>query len=319
MKTKKLFIILLMGFVLFGFLFLFSYDMDVTSQKQEYREISIVVRGKDTNSFETIRQGVEQASNDLRVDASFITLSKDNDVEEQVAMVEREVNNGAQAIIISAADSNRLRSILETVTDRVPVISIESPIHSSKVKSYITGDNYLMGKDLGGEIVRRGCSEKSVMIIDSSTNCENITKRREGVLDAMRYSGAVVSLMEVLVDSPNTLEDLSYILSSSDIVIALEPTILEKAAVLLSNQENPTTRLFGIGSTGKITTFLEKGIIETIVAQNGFNIGYLSVQAAVDALEKKEVQNAITVEHMLITSYNMYSTKSQRMIFPFVR
>lgn len=108
----------------------------------------------------------------------------------------------------------------------------------------------------------------------------------------------------------------------TDCAIACDTSLLEKAAQLLNSQvkgeeEALKCRLYGIGATGKITSFLQKGMINTVVAQNGFNIGYLGIRAAVDAVERKNAESNTEIEYMVVNRNNMYSTKGQRLIFPF--
>jgi ribose transport system substrate-binding protein len=105
----------------------------------------------------------------------------------------------------------------------------------------------------------------------------------------------------------------------TDVVITLDVTALELAAQAISGSYTESVKLFGIGSTGRVASFIEQGTISATIVQNDFGIGYLGVKSAVDAIEARPVASAFEVEHRLINIKNMYDTENQRLLFPFIR
>ena len=73
-------------------------------------ELSVIVRGQSSEGLDNVRRGIELAARDYNIDVTFITLSEENNVEEQKALIAREVELNAQAILLSAADSQLLCS-----------------------------------------------------------------------------------------------------------------------------------------------------------------------------------------------------------------
>lgn len=321
MKYKNI-LIFVMSLILFSsFISLLSYDIEGQSNVHEFTEISVIARAKDSGSFEIIRQGIEQAAGDMRAEISFITLKTDNDYKEQIELIDREINNGAKAVLISGADSEKLVNAVEHAALKVPVVSVESPVYTDKVKAYISANNFEMGKSIASEIIRRGAYKKNIVILENSKNCGNVKDRIEGVIQGLEAADISVNFSEIPYDMEGAVNAVSKLINveKADIIVALEPSVLETTAYTIQLSGNTNIRLYGIGSTGKIASYLEKGIIETIVAQNDFNIGYLGIKSAMDAIYSKTPDINTTVDYMTINSENMYSTKSQRLLFPFVR
>ena len=104
-----------------------------------------------------------------------------------------------------------------------------------------------------------------------------------------------------------------------DILVTLDLSTLEQTAQAASDAQAAYLEIFGIGSTGKVASFIEQDVILATVAQNDFAIGYLGVKAAVDALEKRPVPKSTVVEHRAINRENMYQLDNQRLLFPFIR
>ena len=112
-------------------------------------ELSVIVRGQSSEGLDNVRRGIELAARDYNIDVTFITLSEENNVEEQKALIAREVELNAQAILLSAADSQLLCSAVAEAEEEVPVICFESGLTCEDHAGYISADNYQMGEELG--------------------------------------------------------------------------------------------------------------------------------------------------------------------------
>ena len=73
----------------------------------------------------------------------------------------------------------------------------------------------------------------------------------------------------------------------------------------------------GIDSSLESIQFLEAGVMQGLVVQKPFNMGYLSVEKAVQLLEGVQVERNIDSGSKLITRENMYTDENQKLLFPF--
>lgn len=320
MFGKRGFFVLPIIVLFFFLLYLAGFEARREGIHTGFTEISVITREVNSELFETVRQGMEQAASDLDAELSFITLTKRNDVEEQKRMLEREINNGTDAIILFAADSEAMTEAVSSAMTRVPVVLVESPVNAETVTTQILGQNFEMGRVLGERILYTGIYEKKILILESSMKCANIQEREKGILDAL--SGAETQIIrEELPTDTNDVEVIAQKIKTTqaDIVIALEPYSLEAAARAVQLAGYRNIRLHGLCATGKTAPFIEKNVIESVVVQNDFNMGYLSVRAVMKELGKTKESADAEIEFAIIHSYNMYSKEHQRLLFPFVR
>jgi AraC-like DNA-binding protein len=77
-------------------------------------------------------------------------------------------------------------------------------------------------------------------------------------------------------------------------------------------------RLVGFDSSLTEIQFIEQGVIAATVIQKPFNMGYLAVQAAQDAVENRPLPSFIDTGSVLITVENLYEPENQKLLFPFV-
>ena len=94
--------------------------------------ISIITTGKNSEGLMIMKQGIDQAASEMNVNISFVTLSEDNNYTEQAELITREIKNGADAIIISPVDYEKMAEPIENAMKKIPVILIESTVKSDK-------------------------------------------------------------------------------------------------------------------------------------------------------------------------------------------
>lgn len=321
MKKGKSYIIIFSITVAFAFLYLFNYNLTAERKEKEYYNISVITRFTDSESFEIIRQGMEQAAIDMRAEMTYISLAEYNSCEEQDELLKREFNNGADAIIISAADSDYIVPTVNSVSTRIPVISIESNVNTKNVKAFYSADNYNMGKVLGERVADEiGENDKNIVILQGTAKSTSISDREKGIIDVLNKNGIntiTVPVKDMNTSKPYFFDNLVFEYKP-DVIIATETEVLEKTATYFQGVNGWKGRIYGIGVTGRIASYLEKELISAIVVQNEFNIGYLGVQAAVSSIKNDKIKNA-EIDYKVVDSENMYTTECQKLIFPFIR
>lgn len=319
-KKRILVFLLLLAIFAVSFLIL-TFDVFGEEKPPRVYSISLIVRGKSSDSWESIRQGADQAASEMHVDLSFITLSEQNNLGEQIALIEREYDSGVDALIIAAADSAGLSETVELMAEKLPIICIESTVDSPSVSSYITADNYEMGQRLGREILSSGNARKRLAIVYSGMGCTNIRERLEGLMSVLGPIGGRINrwlIPDSTAEAPAMLAD--YLAKKEvDVAVTLDISALELTAQAAADASASYLDLFGIGSTGKVASFIEQDVVTGTIVQNDFGIGYLGVKAAVDALQKKPVAKQTIVENRVINLSNMYDLDNQRLLFPFIR
>ena len=321
MNKKRILVFLLLLAAFCICFFIYAFGLLVEDESPQVYNISVIVRGKNSESWDSIKQGCDQAASEMNVELSFITLSEENNSIEQAALLNRELEGGADAAIIAAADSRKLVPAVEQAAAKIPVICIESPVDSSRISSFISADNYEMGAQLGQEIIASGNARKRIAVMESSWQCENVWERMDGLISALGPLGGEMIHWQIPDHSLQASQMIAEQLKKdkADVVVTLDVTALELAAQAISGSYTESVNLFGIGSTGRVASFIEQGTIAATIVQNDFGIGYLGVKSAVDAIEGRPVASAFEVEHRLINIENMYDTENQRLLFPFIR
>ena len=96
-----------------------------------------------------------------------------------------------------------------------------------------------------------------------------------------------------------------------------EVSTVGAAQALLDAGQAGKVRLLGFDSSLAEIKFIEQGVLAATVVQKPFNMGYLAIRAALDAVEKKPRIRFIDTGSVLITAANLYLPENQKLLFPF--
>lgn len=306
-------------------LFLLSYlvlnkRITLTQQNKQTYEVSVICRSENTETWNTMKQGIDQAAKDFNVDVSFITLSSRNNGKEQATLLDREINNGADAIVIAPVNSNDLSESIKESMKKVPVIAMQSTVTGLTGLREISCDNTGMGKSLARELNKSDSNASEVIILKNSMNCSNVSDCAKGIESELKNKRLIYC--DVPDDSGQAYHMARKCLSTyrGDTFIALDAETLEafgQAKKDLKGQSGQA-KIYGVGRTNKVVSLLEEKVINAIAVENDYNMGYLCIKSAVSRIHNQDDGNA-NINYLIVNSTNMYQSESERMLFPFIR
>lgn len=322
MKKKYYFPVFILGAILFFSLYILSRETNV--KEIPVKNISVITRGKLSESWENFKQGAEQAGTDLNANIRMISLGNEeaNKLEEQIELLEREVNSDADAIVIAPVDHEHMAESLAKMKRNIPVVLVESNVDSKLPYEVIACDNKKMGTALAEEVMRHGNFRKKVLLINGDISCSSVLDREAAFRDTMKISYNEILEWEQADYSSETI--LNYLRTNNvDVIVAFDTEILENAAKALKEYEDQyppqLTELYGVGSSSKVIRYLEYDNIVSIVVQDDYSMGYLGVRDAINAINGREEKERTEIAFKIVDHEHMYSEENQRLLFPFVR
>lgn len=296
---------------------LMTLDPTQTGRTTETVELSVILRESSPDAFAAARQGMEQAAADLDAELRVLTLTSDNSAEEQRELLGREVDGGADGVVLVPTDRQTLTAAVEKAVSRVPVVTMETKMASAG--ACVSVDNAALGAALARAALNGAGVGDRVLLIDSLPGDTGISERLSAAAGVLEQEQRVVR-----VCAPGAQQRLEDVLPGvlrterPALVIAFEPSALETAEKTVQTMSSPPL-LYGMGATSAIAAGLEQGWITAIAAQNEFAAGYLAVAAAVQAVHKMPTQTVKPLEFSILRREHMYDSDSQKLLFPVTR
>ncbi|MEI3306827.1 MAG: substrate-binding domain-containing protein [Dysosmobacter sp.] len=285
--------------------------------RQEPVEISVILRETENGTGSATRQGMEQAAMDLNVELRVLTLSRENDAEEQRDLLEREVASGADGVLLIPADREVLSEAVETAANTV--LTMETDMSQDGASGYISVDNDALGRMLG-DIALNGAPEgSSVLLLSGVSEATGISDRLTAAQEVLEAAGRKVyrCVLRPEESLESVLEGELAALAPAA-VVAFDTSTLERTALVLREKESAPL-LYGAGSSAAIAAYLEQGAVTAVVARNEFAAGYLAVEALVEVISNHADVTAPPLSFSVVRKENMYDPENQKLLFPVTR
>ena len=120
-KRGKWMIVLYMIFLLVLFL-MCSTDLIIREPERDVYQIAVIIEDSRDDNYVNFRKGMDQAAMEFQADVHFITLYEKMDADQQMELILREQQDGADALIIVPADEDRVVSALAQGQVFVPAV-----------------------------------------------------------------------------------------------------------------------------------------------------------------------------------------------------
>lgn len=215
---------------------------------------------------------------------------------EQIEIIRRAVERGANALLIAADDPKWISRAVEDAKSRgVKVVYVDAPAYEEAITTLST-NNYEAGVIAGQTMIsllnRRGVISGSIGILNLAGK-ENTFIREIGFRDTIGQDGRFKIAATIYSDSdvPVITESLAQrLISENEDLIALfgtsEGTTLGVGYANLANNNRFIS--LGFDLTEDSRQLLRQGSLMAIIDQNPYTMGYLGMAQAVAAILGKD-------------------------------
>ena len=261
--------------------------------------LTVLLRDTDSSGWTVARQGMEQAADELGAELRFLTLAAANDGAEQEALLLREIEDGAAALVVVPADPAALSAALAPWLVVCPVVTLESPMEGAA--GVVSPDNALLGQELA-EALLEDWDGGEVLLLDTAGRCAGVSARLAAAEETLAAEGIPARRAEALPDEPPRW------------VMAFEPSVTQRTA---EGREagGRDFALYGVGSAAAITAQLERGNLAAIAAWSDYAAGYLAVRRAVNTV-RGTGGGLGPLPFFILREEDIYAPENQELLFP---
>ncbi len=296
------------------------------SEKEPYM-ISVIVSDSNDAHWVAMRDGLEQAAQNNNVILNYVSTSKFESIEDEFAVINRELERGVDGLILQLVDAGADSEILSQIASRTALMLIETDVNPQELYAYTGPDNTELGfalTELITDDFGTSIAGKRVGILVGEPDRLAILQRLEGVRKGLEQSGAeIVWEITGSAESVRLKLDTRQTIDKADILFALDNRETELAVDYLSGLSaagRAGTHLYGIGNSEKVVYYLDKGLIEYLVVPNEFNMGYQSIEALAEQLEYRgQRAKSEKVEYRTVNRTSLYDEENQKLLFPIVQ
>lgn len=288
-------------------------------------KVALVAKSTKTDFWKAVFVGAEAAATEYNMDLTIDGPETEEDYETQNQMIADAVASGAQALVFSAIDYDANAPAIEAAAEQgVKIVVIDSAVNSEKVATYIGTDNYSAGQMAANAALGGTTGDLKVGIVNYDVNSANGQDRERGALDTFAESGRaeVVATIHTLAEATSARADTLAMLRAHPEINTLlafnEPTSVGAAQAVEELQLQDSLCMVAFDSNLATVDALQTGVVDALVIQNTYEMGYFGVQSAYKLLsgQRNDVEKHVDTATRIINRENLFALDSQKVLFP---
>lgn len=295
------------------------------SLKQESYDVIVILKNRFlTEYWREVKFGIETAKENHDIKVSYLAAESESDVEGQKLLILDAIESKPDAILLAANDFSELADHGKMITDAgIKLIMIDSGIDYEGVDCFVATDNYLGGYQAGEKMASLVEENAKVMIMNYSRGSQTAIDRQNGAVKALEDSNKNIEYTTYYCydDIDEASRITSYVIEDSGNisgVISLNETSSNGVARSIDELGLlDDVHVVAYDSSKEEIQFLEKGVIDALVVQKPFNMGYVGLEVAVKVLNGENVEPFIDTGSKLILRENMFDKENVDLLFPF--
>lgn len=276
--------------------------------------------------WESVKKGAELASVEFEVDVIVEGGIDETNVEVQDEILEEIVKKNPKAVVLAVTDYQKIQPVAEKILEAgITLVTIDSDVKTDNKHSFVATNNTLAAKKAGEQMAKILGENGEVAVMTHFYASTTAKDREQGfrqelegykdikVIDKTWYCNSDVNLayqetLSILKEHP----EVNGIFGSNEVaILGIAKAIKDKG---LSNK----IKLIGFDSNPEVVQLMEEDVINAVMVQRPFNMGYIGVKKAVEETrDTKKQKEFIDTGCVLITKENIYEPENQKLIFPF--
>lgn len=286
------------------------------------RLIGVVPKGSAHIFWQSVHAGAVKAARETGAEIVWNGPPQETDFNQQIQIVDSMINRGVSAIVLAPIDKKSMVGVVErAVAAKIPVMIFDSGIDTDKFISQVATDNYHAGELGADRVAKLLDGQGKIAMVMVQPGAASTMAREQGFKDRI----AKVHLGIQIVDERYGWADFSKSLAVSENILTAHP---EVQALFASNESSTVgaaqalkarkskVKLVGFDSSPQLIEDMKAGVIDSLVIQNPFKMGYEATKAAVDHLDGKPVTKINNLAPKLIELANLNSPEVQEQLNP---
>ena len=286
--------------------------------------VGVVPKGTNHIFWQTVHAGALKAGDEFGLEILWNAPQMEIDSSRQIAIVENLITRQVSGIVLAPVDEEALVTVVERASDSgIPVSIFDSAIKTDKIISFVVTDNYLggvMAADRMGEILD---GKGQVGVIGFMPGSASTMKREAGFVETIAEKFPEIEVVGVkfnMADRAKALAEAENLLTAfpnlagffADNESSLDGTVLAvKQRGLIGK-----VKIVGFDASDTLVAEMNDGVIDSIVVQDPFKMGYESTKQLVTFLEGGQPVAHIDSGAYLITPDNIETPEIQAVVFP---
>lgn len=287
-------------------------------------KIAVVPKGTTHEFWQTIKAGADAAGKEFNAEILWSGPKSEVDIQDQIDILRNFGAQGVDGVALAATDKNALVQVVDELEGSgIPVVTIDSGVAGDKPRAFVATDNVAAARMAAAEMGRLLKGRGKVAVISFLKGAATSDEREQGFTEGIKQFPEieVAAVVESKSDSSRARQEMEALLTRhpdlAGVFASNEPNVVGAAGVLKERNKAGKVKLIGFDASEAEIQYLDDGVVQAVVVQNPFKMGYEGVKALVQIIRGTgSPEKRIDTGAAVITQQNMHEPENRRLLFP---
>jgi ribose transport system substrate-binding protein len=284
----------------------------------------VIPKGTADVFFQSVHAGAAAAGQQFHEEILWDGPPRETEYSRQLEILDSMLNRHVDGIVVAASDRTALNASLDRAArEKVPVVIFDSGVDSENYVSFVATNNFEGGQAGGRKLGELLGGKGTVALIAHAPGSASTMDRERGFKDVMakEFPGiTIVAEQYSMTDRAKGMAATENILTAhpdlNGIFASAEPASVGAAQALKSRGLGGKVRLVAFDSSEDLVDDLKAGVIDALVAQDPFRMGFEGVRVVTEKLDGKTPERKIDLHAVVITKADLDKPEIQQLLHP---
>jgi ribose transport system substrate-binding protein len=272
--------------------------------------------------WQTVHAGAVAAANEADVDVEWLGPAAETNFARQIEIVDSAITSRADGIVLAPTEATSLVGVVERASrEGIPLAVFDSGIDTDDYVSFIATNNYEAGVTAARELGALLDGQGTVAIVKMVPGSSSTMQREKGFEDtlAAEFPGIEkVAEQYCMSDVAKALSAAENMLTAhpdlDSIFASAEPATVGAGRALKGRNLTGKVKFVGFDFSAPIEEDLRGGVIDALIVQDPFNIGYQAVKAVLAKIAGETPSKRIDTPTTVVTGENLSTPEIDRLV-----
>jgi ribose transport system substrate-binding protein len=289
--------------------------------------IGVVPKGTSHLFWVSVQAGALAAGEKYGVDVQWNGPAQETEYDRQIQIVDSMIARRVDGLAVAATERKALvRSIDRAAELGIPVTVFDSGVDTDKYLTFIATDNYAAGKIAANELARLLNGQGTVAVMMNAPGSASTMDRERGfdeVIGAGFPGIQIVARQYSMSDRSKAMTAMENFLTAhpdlKGIFASAEPGSVGAALALKSRGLAGKVKFVAFDANDTIIEDLKNGVIDAMVVQDPFKMGFEAVETLVQKLNGQTPPKKIDLPAQLVRREDLGKQEIHALLYPDVK
>ncbi len=292
--------------------------------RSDRTRIGVVPKAVAHVFWQSVHAGAVAAGREADVDIEWKGPPTETDFSRQIEIVDAMINARVDGIVIAPTEATALVTVVERAAkEGIPVAIFDSGINTESYVSFVATNNYDAGVLAARQLAELLDSKGRIVVVKMVPGSASTTQREKGFEETLSRDFPEIRILAeqyCMSDRARALAVSENMLTAHPDVNGLfasaEPGTIGAAKALRSRGLTDKVWMVGFDFSDTIEKDLKDGVVDALVVQDPFNIGYAAVKTIVAKLNGETPEKRINSPATIVTADNLSDPNIDALVHP---